>query len=67
MAYTEAELAALKRCYASGTLEVSYEGKTIKYDSAKGLLERIRVIEAEMAAAAGRPRAMGRRTSFSRV
>ena len=29
MAWTEAELAALRRAYASGTLRVSYDGRTL--------------------------------------
>ena len=33
MAWTQAELDALKRSYASGTLRVSYEGKTVEYGS----------------------------------
>ena len=56
MAWTEIELAALRRAYASGTLRVSYEGKTVEYGSAEDLLRRIRTIEAEMAAADGSPK-----------
>lgn len=48
MAWTQAELDALKRAYASGTTRVSYEGKTVEYDSGAALLERIRMIEAEV-------------------
>jgi len=43
--WTENELAALKRAYASGTLRVSYDGKTVEYGSAEDLLDRIRTIE----------------------
>jgi len=43
--WTETELAALKRAYASGTLRVSYDGKTVEYGSADDLLGRIRTIE----------------------
>lgn len=46
--WTEAELAALKRAYASGTLRVSYDGKSVEYGSADDLLSRIRTIEREM-------------------
>jgi hypothetical protein len=56
MAWTEAELDALKRSYASGTLRVSYEGKTVEYGSETDLIRRIRTIEAEMAVLAGKPR-----------
>ena len=46
--WTETELAALKRAYASGTLRVSYDGKTVEYGSADDLLGRIRTIERTM-------------------
>ncbi len=55
MAWTETELDALRRAYASGTLRVSYDGKTLEYGSAADLLSRIRTIEGEMSAGAGRP------------
>lgn len=50
MSWTETELAVLKRAYASGTLRVSYDGKTVEYGSADDLLKRIRTIEREMSA-----------------
>ena len=53
--WTQAELDALRRAYASGTLRVSYDGRSIEYGSAADLLRRIRTIETEMASAAGRP------------
>ena len=53
--WTQAELDALRRAYASGTLRVSYDGRSVEYGSAADLLRRIRTIEAEMASAAGRP------------
>jgi len=43
--WTETELAALRRAYASGTLRVSYDGKSVEYGSAADLLARIRTIE----------------------
>jgi hypothetical protein len=43
--WTEAELAALRRAYASGTLRVSYDSKSVEYGSADDLLGRIRTIE----------------------
>ncbi|HOT83515.1 MAG TPA: hypothetical protein PLQ12_09480 [Candidatus Defluviicoccus seviourii] len=56
MAWTQAELDALKRAYASGTLRVTYDGKTVEYGSEADLIRRIRTIESEMAAAAGTPK-----------
>ena len=50
MSWTPVELDALKAAYASGTLRVSYEGKTVEYAGAIDLLSRIRTIEREMAA-----------------
>ena len=55
MIWTESELNALRRAYASGTLRVSYDGKTLEYGSADDLLKRIRMIEGEMAAGSGKP------------
>lgn len=49
MSWTNAELDALRRAYASGTLRVSYDGKTVEYGSAADLLSRIRTIEREIA------------------
>lgn len=56
MAYSEPELQALRQAYASGITEVRYDGKLTRYDSGEAMLRRIRVIEAEMAAGASRPR-----------
>ena len=56
MAWTQAELDALKRAYASGTLRVSYEGKTVEYGSEADLIRRIRTIEGEMAVLSGNPK-----------
>jgi hypothetical protein len=56
MTWTTAELDALRRAYASGTLRVSYDGRSVEYGTATDLLARIRTIEAAMAAAAGRPK-----------
>ena len=49
--WTEAELTALRRAYASGTLRVSYDGRSVEYGSAEDLLARIRTIERAMAGA----------------
>jgi hypothetical protein len=66
MSWTEAELAGLKRAYASGTLRVSYDGKSVDYGSAVDLLARIRTIEGEMASAAGRPKLRRSFAAFSK-
>lgn len=60
MAWTQAELDALKAAYATGTTRVSYEGKTVEYDTGAQLLARIRVIEGEVAGtSAGRRPSVG--------
>jgi hypothetical protein len=66
MSWTDDELAALKRAYASGTTRVSYDGKSIEYGSAADLLARIRLIEAEMAAASGTPKSRRSFATFSK-
>lgn len=64
MAWTQAELDALKRAYASGTLRVTYDGKTVEYGLEADLIRRIRTIESEMAAAAGTPKPRRSLASF---
>ncbi len=61
--WTETELTALRRAYASGTLRVSYDGKSVEYGSAEDLLRRIRLIEGEMARP--RPASPGHSRSFA--
>jgi hypothetical protein len=56
MTWSHAELDALRKAYASGTLRVSYDGRSVEYGSEADLLRRIRTIESEMAAADGRPK-----------
>ena len=51
MTWTQSELDALKGAYASGTLRVSYDGKTVEYGSEADLIRRIRTIEREIAVA----------------
>lgn len=51
--WTETELAALRRAYASGTTRVSYDGKSVDYGNAADLLERIRTIERATAGTGG--------------
>ena len=48
MPWSLSELEALRKAYASGTLRVSFEGRSVEYGSAVDLLSRIRTIEAEM-------------------
>ncbi len=66
MAWTETELDALRRAYAAGTTRVAYDGKSVDYGSADDLLTRIRLIEGEMAGAAGRPRPVAGFAGFRR-
>ena len=63
--WTETELAALRRAYASGTTRVSYDGKSVEYGSAADLLARIRTIERAIAAI-GRPLPVAGRAGFAR-
>jgi hypothetical protein len=51
MTWTQSELDALKSAYASGTLRVSYDGKSVEYGSEADLIRRIRTIEREIAVA----------------
>ena len=62
MTWSQAELAALRKAYASGTLRVSYEGRSVEYGAEADLIRRIRTIESEMATAEGRPK---RKRSFA--
>lgn len=67
MAFTSTELDALKRAYATGVVEVEYDGKKTRYDSGAAILARIRVIEAEISAAAtGQARPVAGYASFRR-
>jgi hypothetical protein len=66
MIWTETEILALRRAYASGTLRVSYDGRSVEYGSAEDLLRRIRLIEGEIAAASGRPKPQRSFASFAK-
>ena len=66
MTWTQAELDALKTAYASGTTRVTYEGKTVEYDSEAALLRRIQTIESAINATAGTPRPVAGYASFGR-
>lgn len=63
--WTETELAALRRAYASGTTRVSYDGKSVDYGSAEDLLGRIRTIERAIAGTT-RPLPVAGLAGFSR-
>ena len=63
--WTEAELAALRRAYSSGTTRVSYDGKSVDYGSAEDLLARIRTIERAIAGTT-RPLPVAGLAGFSR-
>jgi len=64
MTWTQTELDALKKAYASGTLRVSYDGRTVEYGAQADLIRRIRVIEREIASASGKPRPSRSLASF---
>ena len=66
MSWTESELDSLRRAFASGTLRVSYEGRTVEYGSAADLLSRIRTIEREMTAASDNRLPLAGFAGFSR-
>lgn len=66
MSWTDTELTALKAAYASGTLRVSYDGRSIEYASEADLIKRIRTIERALASAAGTRPPVAGFASFSR-
>ena len=64
MAFTTADLDAIKIAIASGTLEATYEGKTVKYASMADLQKRYSFIKAELIAQGDLPN-NNIRTSFA--
>ena len=66
MSWSQAELDALRRAYASGTLRVTYNGKTVEYGSADDLLKRIQTIENAISAASGTPHPVAGYAGFGR-
>ena len=54
MPWSLSELEALRKAYASGTLRVSFEGRSVEYGSASDLLSRIRTIEVELQSQSGK-------------
>ena len=65
MSYTAEELKVLKAAYASGVLEVRYDGKVTRYDDGPALLRRIRVIERALARESGQAQTSGLRATYS--
>ncbi|PRX29013.1 hypothetical protein SAMN05216257_10494 [Meinhardsimonia xiamenensis] len=63
--FSEEELEALRRAYASGTLTVKTGEHQVTYGSAADLLARIRYIEQRLASASG-PAAVAGFASFRR-
>jgi len=66
MSWTQAELDALRRAYARGTLRVTYDGKTVEYGSEADLKRRIETIESAIAATEGKPRPIAGHAAFGR-
>lgn len=52
-AYTQAQLDALRAALASGTLDVSYDGKRVTYRSLKEIERAIAVVSGALDASAG--------------
>lgn len=48
MAFTVAQLAAIEEAIASGALEVTYDGKTVKYRSMDDLVKARATIRADL-------------------
>lgn len=48
--WTDAELSALRRAYATGQRSVTYDGRSVVYDSGEAMLARIQKIERDIAA-----------------
>lgn len=46
--FTEDELTALRKAYASGLRSVTYRDRTVVYDDADAILRRIRTLEADL-------------------
>ena len=69
MAWTQADLDALKEAYATGTLLVRMpDGREVRYPTGDDLLRRIRIVEADlMAATSGQPAPVGRFATFRRA
>jgi hypothetical protein len=66
MVWSQTELDALRSAFAAGTLRVTYDGRTVEYGDADDLLKRIRIIERELASAAGSAKPSRSLASFTK-
>lgn len=66
MAWTQAQLEAIRQAYASGVTRVTYEGKSTEYRSLAEMREIISGIEGELASQAGRRRPVAGFATFRR-
>ena len=68
MAWTQVDLDALTEAYATGTLLVRLpDGREVRYPTGDDLLQRIRIVEADLtAASAGQSAPVGRFATFRR-
>jgi hypothetical protein len=66
MVWSQTELDALRAAFAAGTLRVTYDGRTVEYGDANDLLKRIRIIERELASAAGSAKPSRSLASFTK-
>ena len=64
--FTQAQLDAIKRAYASGVTEVSYDGKTTKYRSLNEMRQIIATIQADLASQTGKKLTIAGVASFRR-
>lgn len=64
--FTQAQLDAIKRAYATGVTRVTYDGKTTEYRSLDEMHRIITTIEADVAAQAGRKKPIAGYASFRR-
>ena len=66
MVWSQTELDALRSAFAAGTLRATYDGRTVEYGDANDLLKRIRIIERELASAAGSAKPSRSLASFTK-
>lgn len=56
MSFTQGQIDALKAAIASGTMRVTYDGKSIEYRSLDEMVQALGMMEREVNSAAGRAR-----------
>lgn len=66
MAYTQAQVDALKAAIASGATSVGHGDKRVTYGSLSQMLEALRIMEAELAGVTAATRPNVRRLRFGR-